>query len=845
MKNTEYSDVFDFGEEVLSIDNKFSNEKQPKINTYYGSSYRGMDHISARLANGAVSGNSDFTTLNYFIDSKSITSNNGIQLIADPGSDPDKIKITEADFTYNPKSKDQKFAYKVKIYTSTSARKLEEAFKNTVVGEFELLIFVEDNSSDKTNFIFGAVSIGNKLKENLINGYEKDVQNNKTLITYILDTFVTETGYFLEKSFVEELLKNGKAEYPLLKTVSFVHSVIDFISFGAFQELLNTGLSSLLSEAVEFINKGRIADERWNPNTDKKFDPLLYPIELEYQLNELDDNELNVKIREIIKLLTKNLKGIDSYVGNLLKTDPNQKKSNQKLTINEVVYRAFKQIYSKCHNLINNLENFDLTDFYKTGIRSVNAFICGLWNSLIDSIVSIIEMIKMLIDTSLAYKEMMRNLDRELPRLIERIEEAIQAWEKFDVKQASLHLLQKILNSSLGVDAEHLAYYIGYFYGFIISIVIEIIIGLLISGGVISLEIIMQKLSEQLFGFFTTAAKSITKAWKKTVRVVGKSYHKLIEGVDTIIDFFEQGIEKIKKLIDEVFDNIEKYVKTQIDDFIKKLPKKIANFIDSLPDGLQKKFINGLLKIHFNNRKLLTLDPKGIIVEIEFIRNIENKKNVVSEIKNVTLKLDFFDYFHNKTTKKYIDDIEVIIAKSETGVTHIGFNPIFKEGKIHDADFINQTYKRTEKIHWKSGEIYYGDPPYATTPVNKAKVLDRFLKKGDEFYIVEFKTQKRPGAFATDYKVKDIKELREKLAVKKAWKNEADGELFVRKYRVKDGQELKVREGYIGEMFEDTKGSPYYGKFLEGGPKQWEFIDGWDETTFKNYIEKIEEEQIF
>lgn len=845
MENTEYKDIFDFGEEVLSMDNKFSINKKSQINTSYGSSYRGMNHISSRLANGAVSGNSDFITLNYFIDSKIITSNNGIQLIADPDADPDKIKISEGDFTYNPKNKDQKFAYKVKIYTSTSVRKLEEAFKNTKVGEFELLIFIEDNSTDKNEFIYGAVSIGNKLKENLINGYENDVQKNESLITYILNTFTKETGYSLEKSFVEELLKNGKAEYPLLKITSFVNSIIDFVSFGAFQELLNTGLSTLLSEAVEFVNKARISEERWNPNTDKNFDPLLYPIKIEHQLNELDDNELNEKVREIIKLFTKNLKDIDSYVGNQLKTDPNKEKSSRKLSINEVVYSAFKQIYSKCRNLINDLENFDFTDFYKTGIRAVNAFICGLWNSLIDSIASIIEMIKMLIDTSLAYKEMMRNLDRELPRLIERVEEAIQAWEKFDVKQASLHLLQNVLNSSLGVDAEHLAYYIGYFYGFIISIIIEIIIGLLISGGVISVEIIMQKLSEQLFGFFTTAAKGITKAWKKTVRIVGKSYHKLIDGIDAIIDFFGQGIEKIKKLIDDVFKNIEKYAKAKIDDFIKKAPKRIAKFIDSLPNGLQKKFTNGLLQIHFNNRKLLTLDPKGIIIEIEFIRNIENKKNIVSEIKNVTLKLDFFDYFHNKTTKKYVDDIEVIIAKSETGVTHIGFNPIFKEGKIHDADFINQTYKRTEKIHWKSGEIYYGDPPYATNPVSKAKVLDRVLKKGDEFYIVEFKTQKRPGAFATDYKVKDIKELREKLAVKKAWKNEADGELYVRKYKVKDGQELKVREGYIGEMFEDTKGSPYYGKFLEGGPKQWEFIDGWDETTFKNFIEKIEEEQIF
>lgn len=844
MKNIEYEDVFDIGEEALSMENKFNINKQSQINTSYGGSYRGMNHISARLANRSVFGNSDFTTLNYFVDAR-ITSYNGIDTIVDPGSDPDKIKIKEGDFTYYPKSKDQKFAYKVKIYTSTSAKKLEEAFKSTIAGDFELLIFVEDNSSDKNTFIFGAVNIGKKLKENLINSYENDIQNNESLITYILDTFVKETGYFLEKSFVKELLTNGKAEYPLLKTVSFIHSIIDFVSFGAFQELTNIGLSSLLDEAIEFVNNGKIAEERWNPNTEKKFDPLLYPIEIEYQLNELDDSDLNETIREVIKLFTKNLNGIDSYVGSLLKTDSNQKNPNQKLSLNEVIYNAFKQIYSKCHTIINNLENFDLTDFYKTGIRAVNAFVCGLWNSLIDSVASILEIIKMLIDTSLAYKEMMRNLDRELPRLIERVEEAIQAWEKFDAKQAGLHLLQKILQSSLGIDAEHLAYYIGYFYGFIISLIIEIVIGLLISGGAISVEIIMQRLSEELIGFFTKIAKGITKAWKKAGRIIGKSYHKLIEGIDVIIDFFEQGTEKIKKLIDDVFDQIEKFAKAKIDDFIKNVPKKIAKFIDSIPDGLQKKFTNGLLKIHFNNRKLLTLDPRGIITEIEFIRNIENSKSIVSEIKQVTLKLDFYDYFHNKTTKKYIDDLQVIIGKSDSGVTYIGFNPKFGKGKLHDSDFINQTYKRTEKIDWNTGEIFYGDPPYAVSPASKAKVLDRVLKKGDEFYIVEFKTQKKPGGFATDYKVKNIKELREKLAVKKSWKDETRGELFVRKYKVKDGQELNVREGYIGEMFEDTKGSPYYGKFLEGGPKQWEFIDGWDESSFKNIIELIDEEQIF
>ncbi|MET3536653.1 hypothetical protein [Chryseobacterium limigenitum] len=52
--------------------------------------------------------------------------------------------------------------------------------------------------------------------------------------------------------------------------------------------------------------------------------------------------------------------------------------------------------------------------------------------------------------------------------------------------------------------------------------------------------------------------------------------------------------------------------------------------------------------------------------------------------------------------------------------------------------------------------------------------------------------------------------------------------------------------GNITTIIEGSIKTSKSGDFAErGGPKQWEFIDGWDESTFKNFIELIDEQQIF
>lgn len=580
--------------------NGFQDLLQTENNTsimQLGESFRGMNNVSPVLAMGAISGSSILAKDTYFIDSKSIDYN-GIMVINDVGTDPDEIKIVEKDFYYYPKSKNKKFAYHVKIFISTSAKKLEEAYKNTLAGEHELLIFVEDNVSDKADFIYGAVTVGNKLRENLLSTYASHVTENSDLIREILDSFVMETGYNIDEKFVKKLLKNGKAEYPTLKTISAIYTMIDFISFGAFAEVSNYGICLLLDKAIEFLNKGKIEDHRWNPKAQKPFDPKFYPIVLEQELDKLDDNELNKKIRTIVQDLTNSFEVYDTYFSNLLNISSVSQKNHQNFSLNKIVYDAFKQIYLRCKEIINDLENIDISDVLKTGIRAWNAFVCGVWNSLVDAVTSLLDMVKMIINVSTSSKELMKNLDTHLPRLIERVEEGLQSFEKLDLWQLTLHFLQKAITASINIDFVHLAYFIGGFLGFVISLLIEVVIGILLTGGVLSVEEIIRRLGQELFGFFTSFARGVKKAWQKSAKFVSKAIDEFIRILDAFIDFMKQGKDEIRKMIDEIFDAIKLYSKETRSSLNMQLP-----FLGPAEIALQKR----LMKAFYTGFKDLLL----------------------------------------------------------------------------------------------------------------------------------------------------------------------------------------------------------------------------------------------
>ncbi|MEG1591665.1 hypothetical protein [Chryseobacterium sp.] len=567
LKDIEYSDA------SKSDFQKFLKTKSDVTFSHYGKNVRGMNNVSSTLQ--AIPLNNSLKSLfveqNYFIDASGKDYDN-IRTVTDVGSDPDDLKIQKANFYYNPNTKNQRFAFTAKIFTSRSAKKLEEAYKATQPDLYELLFFIEDNTGDTTDFTFGAVRVGKYIQANLSSTYDAHVKKNESLQDFLVKSFKESTGQHMDPTFVDELLRFGKAQYPLLRGISGVYKVVDFITFGAFTSFTMDGLSNLLEIFIEFINKARIEEERWNPEDEKGFSPLLNIKEFEKTLDNIDDAAVNIEVQNIVRRYSDNLKDIDKYIVDKLKVDSLRSKDNKNLGLNDVVYSAFNSIHTKCLKIITDLENFDLSELLKTGIRSINAFACGIWNSLVDAITGLLGMIKMIIDTSITYKNLMLNLETKLPKLVERIEEALQAWENLDFRQCLLHFIKKTLEANLTMSIVKVAYYIGCFYGFVISLVIEVIIGLIISGGVLSVEEVARRVFQELFGLITGLAKGGKKSFDFAKKLTAKSFAKMIEGIDALVDTLRKGTDGIIKLIDEMFE-----IGSKIKDFIMDAYQKLFN----------------------------------------------------------------------------------------------------------------------------------------------------------------------------------------------------------------------------------------------------------------------------
>ena len=330
------------------------------------------------------------------------------------------------------------------------------------------------------------------------------------------------------------------------------------------------------------------------------------------------------------------------------------------------------------------------------------------------------------------------------------------------------------------------------------------------------------KVEEALFGIFRlvwSGVKSVAKAVRTFAKFVVKSIEDVIKGFQELLNFLKKGWEEMKRIIDDVFEKSVKVLDEQASIFIKKLPSNIGKFVDLLTQNfpkVQKKIVDGLLVIEFKGNVLARINTKGIMVEIKYFREL-NSYTYFMELKNVKIELEVIDDLGRKTIKKYEDTVEVMKKGND-----VSFRAKFEEGKVRDGEYINYTFERSGNYN-----------PFAVKPTNKSKVIDKVLKEGDEFYIVEFKDRSLqrevPGAWASDYDVKSIKELREKLQVLKEFKDESRGELVVRKYRVKAGKELPSREGYIGDLKTG----------VNKGPKQWEFINAWEEGTFNEFIQQI------
>jgi len=145
----------------------------------------------------------------------------------------------------------------------------------------------------------------------------------------------------------------------------------------------------------------------------------------------------------------------------------------------------------------------------------------------------------------------------------------------------------------------------------------------------------------------------------------------------------------------------------------------------------------------------------------------------------------------------------------------------FKERKGLKAEEVNDYLIKGQ------GKDADGQPYLLRTFVDELSLED----KDGIIYIVEVYNGgvPKPGQYGSKEPISTIKELREKLAVKEAWKEDAK-EPTLRAYRVKPGVKLRVRSGTIGPQIEN-------GITLPGGGHQYEIIDYLDNNEWRKYLD--------
>lgn len=685
MKNTDYKDVFDFGEGALSFNNKFSNISFPTIKNAFtiGENIRGMKNVSPLATVKFFNQSTEDVLAKYYPDSNTPVDGT-FTYIPDIDSNLESvIKTTVKDFYYYGVEHVNNFAFRVIIFSSKDATKLKESFEVSEPKGREILIFVEDNTEDQVSGTYGAIKISadvlSFLNTKTDNRLQYDLYDNKNLYTEIKSVIPELTDdqikNLLQDGYIEDIRVNIAKTY--FKIASFFSSGISSLIPGLgilTNDALRKGTSLLLEKIIVLIEETKLAENRWQPKPPKLQNG---EVDKNYNYNPLisagEDNNGTVNISEITNILKTMLTNQNNLVKLVLNIKKDFKKSSEPKGFLEILYKMYQSAYDIMYEVITNLEETSNLDVVKYNIKTYNAFLCGVWNGLVDSFAGLFAMVKMIYDGVTIGKDFIQNIEKYLPILLEQFDEAVQAIKKISFTEVAKYIYEKLKEINLTFDPVACAYFVGYVYGFIISLIIEIIVGILVSGGILDIPIIIQKLEEAIFGIFRLGwglVKGVARKIRTFSKFVVKSIKDLINAFQELLKFLKGEKGSFKKIIDEVFE------------------------------------ASNIKKIGFQGGKILTES------EIE-----DWAKLLMKKYGTKLLKVDKFDnpnvlaqFDPNTNTIKYMDDVTEYLMAHEhyhaDEMSKIGFTEYVKDAPIAGTDEVDYTVKNWIR-HYKREKYVY------------------------------------------------------------------------------------------------------------------------------------------
>ena len=514
---------------------------------------------------------------------------NGMNVIADTQVNPDPFVREmlayidkDGNNRYEEGIDEHTFDYDVKIFISKDDRTLRELFENTQPAAHEVCLFLEDNTGDIFTGSRSYVKVGDNFRADLKKRQVIGEGQTGLLADETFRQHFQNADLDFTDDQIQELIQTGQISSM---STSFMIGLLQALYLpNIILEPLFKWVADGISTFTGFLKRNiKFQPHHWDPEAkmpDPKdtsdspkmidnpdFEPVLFPYsnDLIEGVTSFAQEETKALITTVKQFVQQKEREFAAEVDSYITTLENNKDFLDKLgALAEPIKQALLHAKAKAKELADNLvaaadQIFQALAYLgKKLLSTINAFYCGLWNGLMDSIIGIIDLIGLLFRAFAVQADFMKNAQTKIPQAFELLDECIQAFAKIDFGKVASEIADQIMKIDITAFAGKISLErVAYFFGAVVGFIVEIIIGILLTGGVEAVYAAINKL-------FANGAKLAVSIQASIVKFFGKSMGQLKDDIlyviAKIIEFLQKGttgvINAIRALFQEIVNTV-------------------------------------------------------------------------------------------------------------------------------------------------------------------------------------------------------------------------------------------------------------------------------------------------
>lgn len=537
MKNTEYRDVFDFGEEALSFNNKFSSPSFPSIKNAFtiGENIRGMTNVSPQATVKFFNQSTEDVLTKYYPDAQNIQSHNN-NLVLDESIKKNGYDFYKYEF-FSDKNrngsveKNEELIFKLLLFVSTDGNKVKECYEVVKPADDEIIFFLEtDDDTLSDDVLFGRTS--EKIKK-----LYTDHSSGKLYKTFfdgdILDKIKKHAGN-INQEIVEELFLKGFIEKKGIKQGFFTFLKYTLMGISAPAKALGWVLNKLGS-GIDFL---KISDEVWDTESEAYY----------FQKDKLiEDLTISSDKLKYLKDFFTNKKDIDIFGSDIMKLILDNIILQQIATFEVFIETYNNSVKEEVEEIFKTMENLPPSDTPSLSERI--ALICGIWNGLIDFVSSIFKFFGSLLEAPF---DISKNFQQTL-EMIDTFWKMLRDGTLYQNMKSSFsygmtQIVQYLKKNSDDINWVRVYYFGGFSFAFLGTFFIPLANAAEIANAG-KLGEILAKINSEVGTTISQTAKFV-----KVNSIQG--YQKVSRALINLLEIFNAGGQKLKKFVDDLWKKI-------------------------------------------------------------------------------------------------------------------------------------------------------------------------------------------------------------------------------------------------------------------------------------------------